>query len=414
MNTNVSENVTTSTNRTWGVGNALNQAHSAKNIATVDNAAGGYTVITLTSGDADFWIGAQCRITGSGTYYVEILNIDYSTGDIYVTKNAGITVNDDLETAAGVSAVVVKDKTDETAYYLRPYQDYTTSQVSIGGTDFEYLKIDFVNNFESGYGLTTLDPKNHEVFVLVQPARGTADLNDHSKVMQILLEAAGLTVDTSSITQAQTDRDVQANFTVPFKDQNDFQPYTTYAGKLCQSVLGIIRINNSFEAEYKILAAPSGGTTYTFDDILEGSFTIEIDYNDVIYQQVSTNQHYDSTAATRDINASPSFTINNSRSRHLHEVDKVFNHRHIVEDVNDAGTDLNNIKAHRRCAYRFRTKSLHLDALLGDNAELEIDGLLGTNTARDVVIVGLEKSVDGTTVTCLDLYNLENVYPIVH
>ena len=414
VNTSYSENISTSTNRDWGCCNAIKQISTNDTIATVDNTAGGYTKITLTSKTAELWIGDQFRATGSGTYHGEVLNIDHATPEIYVTKTAGLTVGDTL-TVLWPSAVVVYEASTDTSFYLRPFRDFIQSLAAVVGSDFEYLTINLVNNFEANHaGLTTLDPSQHEVYYMTHPGLSQTGSNDHSKIMQTICENAGLTINSASFTQAQTDRDVQANFTIPTRDQSDYGTYLEYAGKLCQSVFGYLRINNNFEVEYKIFSAPTGGTTFTDDDILANTFRIEIEYEDVTAQIVANNRHYYSTEATRDSAATPTKTKGFTRPRHLHDNLNVFNLDHFAEEINDVADDLGALKAQRKAIYSFQTKTAHLDALIGDVAKLEKSGLLGTKTSTDVIIIGLEKSVDGVIVRCMDLYNLAGTTPIVH
>jgi hypothetical protein len=98
----------------------------------------------------------------------------------------------------------------------------------------------------------------------------------HGSILKKILESAGLTVNSSSITAMNTLFSVNGAFSIPYFDEDDYNPYYKYIEDLLQSTLGYIFLNNSFEIEYELFSTPSSTSEITETDINLNSYNINI------------------------------------------------------------------------------------------------------------------------------------------
>lgn len=398
--TNFNSNISTTVNREWGLCRTkdgfLDFGFTPSAISQAD---ANFTRLTGTAAQiAKMFIGDTFVITNGGTdYYFRTWYVDRVNNYVYATKNAAVTAGDSVTTNKAPSIVI---QTADTTFYYPVYsRDYTATEVATAGGN-SYLKITFVNNFEANHsGLGTLDPTFHKVLFRVKPNQSNIL---HGSVLKYILEKAGLTVNAASVTTANTTLNVNANFSIPQFDENDFHEYYKYIELILESTLGYITLNNSFEIEYNLFSTPSASTELTDTDILRNTFQTNISYKDIIDQIIAYNPHYSSVEATSTSSDSES----SLKAKHLHGISRAVRFRHVLEDITGRLADILDVRKERSAVYEFETKIINIDSILGDQFLLTKDGLLGGDTSKAVKILELAKGVNRSKISVTDLYDL--------
>jgi hypothetical protein len=403
VNANVSGTVSTTTNRTYLTGRidsngALSFAFTPSN---VDQSDPNFTRLDGTASEiAKFKIGDTFDLTQAGTHYARVLYVDTSNNYLYITKtgaiSTGVVVNSN-----NLPSIVINDSIGN-VYYLLYGRDYSVTPITSSGGN-KLLRIDLVNNFEASFGLSALDPAVHKVKYRIRP--DTTD-HKHGSVIKRLLEDAGLTVNTTSITTANTAFDGLCNFSIPNFDEIDFDTYQKYIQDILASTFGLVKLNNNFEVEYQLFSAPSSSNELTNVDILDDSWRVGIEYRDIIDTIIAYNPHYSSTEAKADVNNSPSVTEEDFKSRYLHNINKKIRFRHVLEKINSRISELIKVKANRRALYELDSKIINIDNEIGDDLLLNREGLLGGDSTKQLKILSIDKSTEKTTMILSDLLNL--------
>ena len=403
--TDFSTTISTTTNRDWSLGRTLSDGFMTDTFenVTVDNADANYTKYTVSSAEIlKVHIGDTFKstIAGPATIYSRVYYVDVDNDCFYATKQAGAANGDDLD-MTGQSIVIVDE--NDAVYYLLWDRDYTVSDATTANGN-KLRTVTLADNFEANHaGLTALDPTQHVVYYRVKP-----DITNgqHGSILKELLEAAGLTVDSASITAANTAFNVDANFSIPNYDEEDYKKYYDYVQDILKSTLGVIFIANDFEIEYVLLDAPSSTSDITDIQIIKNSFNISLEYQDIVSQIVAYNPHYSSIEATDDTSASPSASATSNKARYLHGINKTIRFVHVLENMTDKITELIAIKAERFANYKFSTVALNLNSEIGDDLRLNKTGILGGDSTKELTIIGISKTTNKATITASDLYNL--------
>lgn len=122
------------------------------------------------------------------------------------------------------------------------------------------------------------DPLRHEWGFFIRTDGSNAT---HAKVINHLLESAGLTVNAASITQADTDLAADVVMSVPAPYDNTLLAYKEYLERVLRSTGGYVYMNASGEAVYELFDLPAAGTSITDGDIETGTFRTAYDYSEI-------------------------------------------------------------------------------------------------------------------------------------
>ena len=384
-------------NRTWGIGRVSSNGFLDFSFTpSAVTHAGGVSEFTGTAAEiAKFKVGDTFHSSGSGERYGRVMEINTSTNKLICTDMSGFTSGDVIE-ANNCPTIVVVDGND---YYYPNYKTDYTATVETTAAGNKYVRITFADNFESGLSMPILDPGVMQVRFRIRP--NTTDAK-HGSVAQLLLEDAGLTVNTTDISNANTSFAVDCAFSIPFYDEIDYAEYFRYLEELCKSAFSFIYLDNDFKIGYKLFTTPSSTDTITDTDILENLYNIEIEYKDIVTKIIAYNPHY----SADDVNDDSGQTQENVKSRHLHGVDKTTRFRHVLTDYTNKIDDIINVRSERLALYSFTTKLLTMDSEIGDDFLLSKDGILGNDATKNVKILALEKAATRTRVLTSDFYNL--------
>lgn len=396
--TNYTSNIGTSVNRVWGCGRVstdglLDFSHTP---ASVDNTDPNFTRFTSSAANvAKMHVGDTFA---HNSEYARVYYVDRTNDYIYTTK---LTSPSAAQPIAGNDLPTVTINDGTTTYYPLYGRDYTASTTTTDGGN-EYIDITFTNNFEATLGMSILDPTLMTVGFRVKPDTTNGK---HASVLKTILEKAGVTVNTASITAANSSLAVNANFSIPAFDESDYKKYYDYIGRILESTLGYIRLNDDFEIEYKLFATPSSTDSRSNTEILEDSFRVKIVYKDIVTKIIAYNPHFSAEEIVEQA-ATPSVTKSSNKAEYLHGINRTVRFVHVLEDMTSKLTDIINYRSERNAQYYLQTANTDMDSLLGEDIQIDKTEILGTGTSLDVSILSLNKNFNRTSIIANDLINV--------
>jgi len=398
--TNFTTNLTTSNNRSWTAGRVSSNGTTDFSFSpsSVDNSDPNFTRLDTSSTiSAKITIGDTFEITGSGTYRERVYYVDRSNHYVYITKNASVVATDTVNSNVCPSIAILTFEND--VFYPLYGRDYTAVETTLPSGN-KRIDITFTNNFEANHaGLTVLDPAAMTVTFKIKPD----DANqNHAQVLKEMLDKAGSSTNAASFTAAQSAFAVNAAFSIPTFDELDYSQYFRYVQSLLQSTLGYIYLNSSFEIVYELFAAPSPTETVTNTEIIQGSPTYKVLYEDIVTQIVGFNPHFN---ASEFVSIS-SQTGSSNKSRYLHGVNATTRFRHVLEDFTTKIDDHINLRSERRVNYSFQTKGINFDSNLGDDYTLTANDIPGGSDSRSVKIIQIGKSNTQTEIVASDFLDI--------
>lgn len=399
--TNFTTNVSNITNRNWGLcrvssDGLLGFGFTPSNINNTDP---NFTRLDGTFAQIDkFIIGDTFEITQAMvSYYVRVLYVDRVNNYLYVTKEGAITTGAFVNPNS-VPSIIVTNNSDE-VYYCLYKRDYTETITTTSGGN-KFISITFVNNFEANHiGMPILEPGVYDVRYRVRPDTTSAK---HGSVIKMLLERAGLTVDSASITAANLALTSNCAFSIPTFDEGDYGRYIDYVQSILASTLSYITLANDFEIEYHLIQAPSSTEEVTDIDILEDSTSISIDYQDLAHQVIAYNPHWSSSEGVLTSSA----TVSSLKTKYLHNITNADRFVHVLEDITSRISAIAGVRGSRKSIYSFDTKVINLDNILGDDILLERRGILGGLTSKQLKIISISKSPSKTSLIATDLLGI--------
>lgn len=419
VNVNVTPVATKTVNRSWGLGRigGTLRMTSAGAIQAIGFMTGdivfGYVFIRFAThnydiGDTFEWVqsgstyrGVVTRVTDfvylGTTYNLCVWHPESSGGypNFQVTstvtskKKLGIAVFGDLQWQYGRPTHLVQDT------------DYAITQTTTSGGN-TYVEITLANNFENRYAQFTdpagganlpLDPARQQLIFKIYPSVAA----NHADVLKRLVDAAGITTESTSFAAAGVALDANAYFTIPNFDESDYGTYQRYAEDILRSTMGYLKINLSAQAEYHLLAAPSSGDAID-SNVHIGDLRYSIDYQDIVTEIVAENPH-EGTAASQS-------TAENVAAKYLHGIRRTDQLRHVLASISGRIDALMAARSSRRAAYRFKVATALLDAMLGDDVTLTSSLLPGAVAADNLKIMTIDKSADEVAVEAIDLEGL--------
>lgn len=389
---NYSANISTSNNRDWGLCRTDTAFTGFGHTPTsIDQTNPSFTILNSSASDvAKMFAGDTFIVTISSVdHYMIVKYVDRVNNKIYCNKDAALSTND-VVTSNNCPSIVVYQ--DQVAYYCQYGRDYTATVTTTSGGN-KYLTITFANNFEANHaGMVDLNPQGDRVLYRVHPA-----IKKHGDILKLILEKSGMTVNSASITAANASLNVNAAFSIPYFDENDFKSYYSYIQDILKSTFGFIFLNNSFEIEYKLFSTPSSSTTLTETEILKDSFSSNIEYQDITTQLIAYNPHFNSS----DHVAKTGVSAESNKAIHLHGVTNVDRFIHVLEDITGRINDIMNYKSNRSAKYNLETATFNLDSEIGDEFLVETD-LYGL-TQESMKIIAISKQKNKASLILTDL-----------
>lgn len=406
---------TTTGNRTWGL--CRTKAFRSTNYSTPSSLTGGGvgTFALALTYSAPNWalldvaLGDNITFTdgGSNTGYGSLNEIDASTNTLHFLCLA-------LPTTFTIANIVISNNkapflvfekaskrspaNTTTGLYYPTYGWNFTYNITTTSGGNEYMEVTFNSNLGD-----YLDPNNFKLYYRARCSVASSTV--HGSLIQAMCEDVGLTVNSASITTANSTLNKTVYCSYPYFDEDDYKTYREYLQDILQSTLGILYLNNSFEVEYALLSAPSSSNAVTQSLVLRDSASVSVDYQDIVDQIIAYNPHnagqaelvYTETAST---------TLSSTKARYLNGIRKATRFRHVLNDISTRLQDILDVRSTRYALYRFRTATEHLDAEIGDDLQFEHRILLGGDTAKDLKILSLSKGKDFTQIEATDLEDI--------
>lgn len=416
VNTNYNESGGSSVNRTWGLCRVPSEGITTQSFGTLTRIYnGGSDFSAYFSSLTNVKIGTQVKWTESGsTYWGTVVKVAApgeewtvagNTYNLLVVQSFGIGVYPDSFADVTTSSVFASLKnvviTVETSdgYTTTLLQDaeFTVSETSTSGGN-KYVSITMTSGWESdttyrgaAFGHTV--DGNATVRYEVWPS--TTSLK-HGTVLQRIATICGLSVNSTTFSDANTSLAVNCAFQVPLYDESEYGTYQDYAQRILKSTLGYMRLNASGQAEYYLLAAPSSTTETADDEYLDG-LAVEVDYEDVLTGMLMRNPH-NCGSYEEGLSPTPYYEASDNGARYLHEVQRTETFEHVLQTISGRAAAIFAVRSRPRIVYSFATATKHLDALIGDDLVLVSSQVLGGGGSATLKIIGLEKNTDSVAV----------------
>lgn len=397
--------VSTSTNRVWG---ACRIAGSLKTqtIGTIDAVVNisGNLGIKLSS-YANLFPGDTFKFNNGSDQYAIIVHVGAfmfagNPYDIIVDRTTATPMVGNTTASSTCFAVSVKIPETDIPIELYYGRDFTVSSSTTSGGN-KYIQIGLTNNFEANYpAIGTFDPNKHGI-----KYRTSNTAETHANAIKRICEIVSIPVNTSSFSQADTDLDARANFSIPNFDENDYDTYLKYVQDILSSSLGFLKINTSFEVEYNLLALPSSTSIRDKSLTINDNTEVAINYQDLVTQFIAYNPHNSNYHAI-SVSPSPSETRENMKAKYLHGLDNVVRFRHVLDSITDRVDAHLGLKSERFARYKFATATEDIDSEIDTDVQFENDIILGTNKTQDLKILTIQKSPRQTLIEASDLKGL--------
>lgn len=410
---NVSATISTTTNINWYMGAQISGGCQFQTYGTITRTTtnGSYRYIMFSSlqyvavGHSITWTEAAVQY-GAVVYYVGDFTYLGNAYNVVISSTDPFTTGSTMDTSQRAIAVGLKDYPSVgTVTVLKHGIDYQFNQGTAGGLSTAVSTMNI-----SGLGIivllgtTTVNPGTHKMFYKFEHFTSDGSMTQ-AQVLKGLLQFAGLSTDTASFAAVDAALPDRVNFTIPNIDETEHKTYLKYVTDILASTYGYLSINSSGNVEYHLLAAPSSTDSRDESSILRGSFSTQINYQDIATSLKFQNPHLPSTATSI---AEPSES--SSKAKYLHGTQNSKSYRHCLE-LNGSNEltrqdQIFAVLSQRSVKYRWQTSTLDIDVALGDDIQLDHDGVLGGSGSGDVKVTGLTLSDKGISVEAQDLKDL--------
>lgn len=398
INVNYSDTVSGTTNREWNLGRSFNGLEEVS--ATFNSISGGglgsdYVEFTPTISPAgEFRVGQAVLVAGS----IEERVINVVGSVVTITWDSGTATPLTTDTVVGAKATIfIRGVNLDGSVTYVGYNDVTLTETATAGGNVN-SKITFDDNFEAGiadFGGNSLSPLIHNIgFILSLPTQNEADSPiDHGDVLKKILERANIVggVNLPSFLDI-TALDTELQFSMPYFDEIDYDPYRDYVERLLLTTNGLL-YTQADQVIYDEIELPTTQLDkITTDESLRGSRRMSVDFRDIAHITTGFNPHSDVTESG----------TSSSKHRYLHESDKSTRFRHLAIELNSSVLTLRSkINRNRKIEYRYRAFALGLDLVPGDNITLQHD--VTTDGTVNTFITEISKSLRDVDITVTDI-----------
>lgn len=244
--------------------------------------------------------------------------------------------------------------------------------------------------------LGAINPSTDRIGFMIQPD----DTFGVGSVVQQILEGAGISVDSASVTDFDAELFLDAAMSIPYVGDNDYGLVRDYAQGLLESAGGYLRMNAEGVAEIKALApAAGGGTTITDDDVItESGVSVELDYEDVAYRLVPRNPHIPTwepnSTSTAD---NPETEASDNYRRYFYRRSKIVDVTHQLREITSRIEYRLTLRG-PRVIYQFEVSSKLIDLQIGDEITLQSQMILGGETSADLIVIAVNVMTDAILV----------------
>lgn len=392
--------------------------------ATTDGAYSAYfyvnSMVNVYVGQTVIWTEGATTYYGfvqwnrDNTYLGNTYNLQVSTS--YTTQTVVAASTSSTFTACKAISVYM-ERTNATGFEARQLvysRDYSASVSSIG-----HVMVTLVNSFETNWaGFWDSDYIVPEEMRMFYAYAVEGDLN-HAVVLDYLITAAGLTIDSTTFDDAATNDDVDTAFAIPPRGEMQIGTYADYIGKILESMGGYLVLNASGAVEYHIFEAPAASTEVTSAEFSD--LSIDIEYQDTFDRLRIENKEWTGYPRRTDYvpntanltNTRAKVSIINRQLRELCDNRRTKYIDIVIENYSTSGYSsllpsaaeerLLWLNSNRRAKITLKTATKHIDARPGDDITLVADNLPGGATSMNLKVVRKTTNGKETTIEALDL-----------
>jgi len=249
--------------------------------------------------------------------------------------------------------------------------------------------------------ITEIDPNQQNLYYIVSPE----DALTHGEAVQRICEDAGMTVNATSITAADSALTASVAMSIPNYNESDYNSARKYLEMILKSTMGYVKTNSDLEASYHLLAAPSTGDTISDSLYLKNTMAVKINYNDVYSSVIGINKNL---PGILNIDASETASVSQSmnKAKYLHGIDRTYKFYHVLNRLDNRIAAIAAIQAERQTTYTLQTATEQIDAEIGDDITLEGDIITGDASSDNLKITSIRKDGKKVTITADDLEGL--------
>lgn len=267
-------------------------------------------------------------------------------------------------------------------------------------SDIDLVSITLVNNVET-HSVTTMsrsfDPKLDTIEFRLG---GSQDYRAHGAIAAELIQAAGLPINQTSFDDADAFFSSRLQFQIPTINSRDLLSYRSYISLITKSLGTYFTTNADGNIEYRFLVPSASGTEIGDTDIINDRVIRRRIFNDISAQLFAKNEHIvnplDADAAEQ--------TYRSDKFRFLHQSQNDVILDHVM--TSSAGTErIQKITRNRKDIYEIDVSHRFWNLQIGDNITLTHKQT--GDEAKNLVVIGLSKSVDRLTITARDFGELD-------
>lgn len=402
-------------NRTWFGGYGSSAFASSSTVDYVEVTEGVTTIQTgLTFYDSDdaymIEVGDALELDVGGTKYYCIVEDLFDRSMIFCTiartaAGAALSGSGSCSVASRAIPCVMIENMEDTAtnktynVCLQAYQYTCADSTNL------YSRIILNNNFETaigGYTMNYVNPSNNRVMYRTHTSsrvNGKLDSENAIMIIKGLIEGYNtqITADTTSFNTIADELPYRASFSIPFKDEDDFNPFSKYIQELLQSTCTMLYVTDDLNLGIKRIQTPVASNTVFEHNVVEACST-QLDYRDIITKIISYNPYFPDRLGTTGLS---NVTLSDYRAEYLHGTQKTIRFRHLLENISQILPDIFKFRRNRKLINEFSVDSSFNTSKLGDDVYL--DGIDGTAKSGTVKIISIDKSNKQNNIITLDL-----------
>lgn len=348
---------------------------------------------------------------GGGPYYAIVHHVGaFSSGgldyNVMVANNGNINLGDPIMTDVNdflplttLAVAIFRPGATATSstftnVYLKEEENYDLTLLSFINGMSEY-------RVELDAGIS-LDPDDNDGIIWQgEFESGTfSQAPGHAEAVSNILTRAGIDINSTSFSDAQTALDIDVRTQVPAFGSSNLPSYRELLQDIMGSALTFLFQNEDGEAEYGILEAPAAGDTRDDSLILAGSQSVKYNYND-IFQTIRFSNVHDNFQNDGDTPVD----VTDNKSTFLHGEERIKEFQHVLNDFDDRQTEHLEIRSSRQADYQYSIATEDIDSDLAKDITLDSDKITPSGT-ENVKITSIKRSADRVQVKATDLGEL--------
>lgn len=230
----------------------------------------------------------------------------------------------------------------------------------------------------------------------------------HGEALKFIVESAGMTTNASSFSQADTDLSANVSITFPLEMSSSFDSYLSACQAITSSTLGLLRLNESREVEYKVLKNPSLMAVdhyRTTDNMINGETNSLCEYQDILTRFSFENPQL--FGLSEMANSGSFSVVDVAKAKQLHRVEKSKIIKHYLTNISTRKTSIAGYLSSPTVEYTLATASEDLSANLGDVVQITNNASASANETVTGIITSIDHGASKTTIKINELRGID-------